>query len=325
LRWRQLVRKTLAVAEALPQLAGGTFITDGGLETTLVFRHGLELPCFASFPLLDTEDGLELLRSYFDIYLALADTHGVGVVVDAPTWRASDDWGEQLGFSRAEIADINRRGVDFVEEVRSRAPEGVTVVTCGAIGPRRDAYQADTVMTAGEAEAYHSSQLRTLAETSIELVTAYTLTNVPEAVGIVAAAGGSGLPVAISFTVETDGRLPSGESLQEAIEEVDAASGATAAYFMINCAHPSHFRDELPVDQNVAGRIRGLRANASTRSHTELDESKTLDDGDPTALAADYRDLRARLPNLNVVGGCCGTDERHVAAICAAWVAGIAE
>ena len=310
------------MAGALPQLAGGTFITDGGLETTLVFRHGLKLPCFASFPLLDSERGLKLLRSYFDAYLAIAHAHGVGLVVDAPTWRASEEWGEQLGYSRARMADVNRRGIEFVEEIRSRAPEGVTVVTCGAVGPRRDAYRGDTTMTAGEAEAYHSLQLRTLAETSVELATAYTLTNIPEAVGIVAAAAGADLPVAVSFTVETDGRLPSGESLQEAIEEVDAATDATAAYFMVNCAHPSHFRDELPVDRGVRDRIRGLRANASTKSHAELDDADTLDDGDPAALAADYRELRSALPSLNIIGGCCGTDDRHVAAICAAWAAG---
>ena len=312
------------MAGVLPQLGGDTFITDGGLETTLVFRKEMELPCFAAFPLLESAEGLELLHSYFDAYLALAADHGFGLLVDAPTWRASEDWGRQLGYSRAAIADVNRRGAEFAEQVRSRAAEDVAVVTSGSVGPRRDAYQADTAMTPGEAEAYHSSQLRTLAEASIDMATAYTLTNVPEAIGIAGAAAGSGLPVAISFTVETDGRLPSGESLQEAIEEVDAATAGSAAYFMVNCAHPSHFREQLPADPKVLGRIRGLRANASTKSHAVLDESETLDDGDPVALADDYRQLRERLPSLNVVGGCCGTDERHVGAICTAWSAGAA-
>ena len=126
------------------------------------------------------------------------------------------------------------------------------------------------------------------------------------------------IPVVVSFTVETDGRLPSGQSLGEAIEEVDAQTEGAAAYFMVNCAHPTHFADVLEDDGGRVERIRGVRANASAKSHEELDQSDELDEGSPAELAEQYVDLTTRLRNLNVVGGCCGTDHRHIAAICTA-------
>jgi homocysteine S-methyltransferase len=305
--------------ERLPQLAGGTFITDGGMETTLIFEQGFELPCFASFVLLEDEAGVQALRSYFAPYIATAREHNVGFVLDSPTWRASPDWGTKLGYSRDAIADVNRRGVALIEEIRADAGDGTPIVLTGSIGPRGDAYRPDDLLDADEAERYHAAQLTTLADTAVDMATAYTLTTAAEAVGMVRAAVGVGLPIAISFTVETDGRLPDGQTLQDAIDEVDAATDEAAAYFMINCAHPTHFADALPAHGKSRGRIRGLRANASTKSHAELDDSETLDAGDPASLAAEYPSLRHSLPNLNVIGGCCGTDHRHIAAICAAW------
>jgi homocysteine S-methyltransferase len=302
----------------LPQLSGETFVTDGGLETALIFQHGLDLPCFAAFPLLDSEEGRDHLRRYFEPYLSIAARDGVGFVLDTPTWRASADWGAQLGYDDAALDRVNRDAVAFAAELRS-ARSG-TVVIDGALGPRRDAYTADDTMTADEAGEYHAPQLRSFAAAGADLATALTLTNVPEAVGIVRAAVAVDLPVAIGFTVETDGRLPTGSTLTEAISAVDAETGGQAAYFLINCAHPDHFANALPDDPAVSARILGLRANASRKSHAELDESETLDDGDPHELAASYRALRTRLPALSVLGGCCGTDDRHVAAICAAWV-----
>jgi S-methylmethionine-dependent homocysteine/selenocysteine methylase len=302
----------------LPQLSGGTFITDGGMETTLTFEDGIDLPHFASFVLLDDARGIDLLRAYYTSYLEIAAQHGVGIVLDTPTWRANPDWGDRLGYSAEALADVDRHGVALLEELRSTADGLPQLIISGCIGPRGDGYRVDNEMTAEEAQRYHEPQVATFADTAADLVSALTLTYAAEAVGVARAARDTGIPSVISFTVETDGRLPSGESLREAIEEVDDQTQGAVAYFMINCAHPTHFAHVFDEDGGWRNRIRGLRANASEKSHAELDEAEELDAGDPVALAGHYRELQKRLPNLTVVGGCCGTNERHVAEICAA-------
>jgi S-methylmethionine-dependent homocysteine/selenocysteine methylase len=302
----------------LPQLSGETFITDGGMETTLIFDEGIALPDFASFILLEDPTGVEVLRAYYRSYLEIAAQHGVGIVLDTPTWRANPDWGDRLGYSAAELADVDRRGVALLEELRATANGVPHVIISGCIGPRGDGYRVDNEMTAEEAQRYHEPQVATFADTAADLVSALTLTYAGEAVGVARAAQNSGIPSVISFTVETDGRLPGGRSLREAIDEVDDQTQGAVAYFMINCAHPTHFAHVLEGDGDWRGRIRGLRANASEKSHAELDEAEELDSGDPAALARQYRELQTRLPSLTVVGGCCGTDHRHVAEICTA-------
>ncbi len=312
--------------DALPQLADVPFLTDGGIETTLIFHDGLDLPHFAAYDLLTRDRGVEALRRYFEPYARTARERGVGIILETPTWRANPDWAERLGHTPEELADLNRRAVRLLEEIRDDfEAEETPVVISGCIGPRGDGYVVGEAMTAEEAEAYHAVQIGTFAGTVADLVTAITMTYVDEAVGVVRAAKGAGIPVVIAFTVETDGRLPSGQALGEAIDEVDARTDGAAAYFMINCAHPSHFADALDPDAAWAARIRGLRANASRLSHAELDEAEELDAGDPDELAADYVALRARLPELHVLGGCCGTDHRHVAAMCSAWLAEVSD
>jgi len=301
----------------LSQLDGRTFITDAGMETVLIYRDGLELPEFASFVLLDDPAGIEALRSYYGEYVAIAERHGFGIVLDTPTWRANPDWGARLGYSAEGLDDVNRRGVALLEEVREAAGNGVDVLISGCIGPRGDGYVVGEVMSAKEAQEYHSAQVATFASTNSDLVSALTLNYASEAVGIARAAAEAGIPSVISFTVETDGRLPSGQELRDALAEVDEATGGAPAYYMVNCAHPTHFEDVLA--GGGLDRVRGLRANASTKSHAELDEAEELDQGDPDDLAERYRGLRPLLPNLTVVGGCCGTDVRHIEAICAAW------
>ena len=302
----------------LPQLSGETFITDGGMETTLIFNEGIALPDFASFILLEDPTGVDVLRAYYTSYLEIAAQHGVGIVLDTPTWRANPDWGDRLGYSAAELADVDRRGVALLEELRATADGVPHVIISGCIGPRGDGYRVDNEMTAEEAQRYHEPQVATFADTAADLVSALTLTYAGEAIGVARAAQNAGIPSVISFTVETDGRLPNGQSLREAIEEVDDQTQGAVAYFMINCAHPTHFAHVLEGDGDWRGRIRGLRANASEKSHAELDEAEELDSGDPAALARHYRELQTRLPSLTVVGGCCGTDHRHVAEICTA-------
>jgi S-methylmethionine-dependent homocysteine/selenocysteine methylase len=302
----------------LPQLSGATFITDGGMETTLIFESGIDLPHFAAFVLLDDAAGTDALLAYYTSYLEIGARYGVGIVLDTPTWRANPDWGDRLGYSPKALADVDRRGVTLLQDLRSTTGLEPQVVISGCIGPRGDGYRVDSKMTSEEAQRYHEFQVATFADTAADLVSALTLTYVDEAVGIARAAETAGIPSVISFTVETDGRLPSGQPLGEAIEEVDARAGGSIAYFMINCAHPTHFAHVLEEEGSWRGRIWGVRANASEASHTELDEAGELDSGNPVALARHYRALQKVLPHLTVVGGCCGTNHRHVAEMCAA-------
>lgn len=306
-----------ALAE-LPQLSSALFLTDGGLETTLIFHDGFELRDFAAFTLLDNEAGRLALERYFLAYLAIAARHGTGLVLETPTWRASADWGRRLGYSAAMLRTVNIAAVEQLRSLRDAHSQGQPpVVISGNLGPRGDGYSPTTVMTSDESVRYHSEQIRALADGGADLITALTITHVDEAIGIVRAAIEHTMPVVISFTVETDGTLPSGQSLAAAITELDAATAAGAAYIMVNCAHPSHFSTVLDPAAPAFARIRGIRANASTLSHAELDEAEELDAGDPVALAALYRELLPMLPNLTIMGGCCGTDDRHIEAIAA--------
>ncbi len=309
----------MSYRDALPQLDGSVLLTDGGMETTLIFGSGLDLPCFASFPLLEREDGRAAMHAYFEPYLDVARRHGVGFVLEANTWRANPAWGARLGYSLDDLAEANRRAVRFVATIRDREEEpGRPIVLSAPIGPEGDAYDPESRLAAEEAEAYHSWQAGVLAETAADIVTALTITYVEEAIGIVRAATKHGLPVAASFTVETDGRLPTGQPLADAIEQVDAETDGAAAYFMVNCAHPTHFVGVLD-EPGPWHRVLGIRANASAKSHAELDESEVLDDGDPLELADEYLAVGERLPHLTVLGGCCGTDHRHVGSIADAW------
>lgn len=311
---------------SLPQLEDHLFLTDGGLETTLVFHEGLELPCFAAFDLLKDDAGIATLRRYFAPYLESARSHGTGFVLEAPTWRANPDWAARLGYDARALAEANRRAIELMVELRAEhaAPDWPIVIS-GNLGPRGDGYRVESRMSADEARAYHAAQVETFAGTEADMIAAFTMTYPEEAIGILHAARDAGLPAVISFTVETDGRLPSGDSLADAIDRTDDATGGYAAYFMINCAHPTHFAGVLADGAAWRERVRGLRANASTRSHAELDESPDLDDGNPVELGGQYRELLASLPKLNVLGGCCGTDHRHVAAIAAACASGTAQ
>jgi S-methylmethionine-dependent homocysteine/selenocysteine methylase len=301
---------------ALPQLHDRLFLTDSGLETTLIFRDHLDLPAFAAFVLLETDVGRRRLRAYFERHLAIAHAHGAGFIAEAPTWRANPDWGRTLGYDEERLAAVNRIAIAELAHLRAcqrETPE--TFVISGCVGPRHDGYDAAVQMPAPEAERYHAPQIQTFADTPADLVSALTITYVDEAIGITRAAMDADLPVVISFTVATNGRLPSGATLESAIREVDAATDRGPAYYMINCAHPEHFDDALSAGREWPLRVRGIRANASRRSHEELDAAPTLDDGDPMELAMDYRRLVTALPQLNILGGCCGTDHRHVAAI----------
>jgi homocysteine S-methyltransferase len=289
------------------------YVTDGGLETDLIFNHGVDLPDFAAFPLLDDASGRTLLTDYYDSYAAIAAKAGAALLLETPTWRASPDWGTRLGYDAAALDRVNRASVEQLRDVGSRwSGDLPAFVVSGQIGPRGDGYRPGAAIDPDEAADYHRPQLTSFQAAGADRATALTLTDPAEGAGIARAAAEVGLPVAISFTVETDGRLPGGTTLGEAIAAVDADT--PPAYFVINCAHPTHVARGVD-DGDWRDRVHGLRVNASTMSHEELDESEELDAGDPTQLALDVQDLRRSLPALSIIGGCCGTDARHVAAM----------
>ena len=299
--------------QGLPQLGNQLFLTDGGIETTLIFHEGLDLPYFAAFHLLRTREGTDALRKYFRTYAGLAKKLGAGLILETATWRANPDWAAKLEYSASDLETAQRKSVELLEEVRAEAESPKTqVVLSGCVGPRGDGYVPEAVMTEGEAEAYHTPQVETFASTDADLVCAITMNYTEEAVGVALAAKRAGMPVAISFTVETDGRLPTGQTLKSAIERVDAATSAYPAYYMVNCAHPTHFAEALLAKEPWVARVRGLRANASKMSHAELNEAAELDVGDPSAFGREHAELKRSLAQLTVMGGCCGTDERHV-------------
>ncbi len=300
---------------ALPQLGETRVLTDGGLETTLIFHEGIDLPLFASFVALADETGRAALRRYYTTHARIALARRMPFILDSATWRASRDWGERLGYTRDDLAVANRLAVRLLFELRAELEGAEPMVISGNMGPRGDGYAPETMMTCAEAEDFHEEQVAVLEGAGVDMISAITMTHVGEAHGIARACARREVPLALSFTVETDGALPSGQPLAEAIREVDADSAHRPAYYMINCAHPDHFRDVLEPGADWTLRIRGLRANASRLSHAELDEAEVLDIGNPRELAADYAALLRLLPNLRVFGGCCGTDHRHIEAI----------
>ena len=297
----------------LPQLGGALFLSDAGIETDLIFNHGIEIREFAAHTLLPEKKGRAAIETYFHGFIDLARRQNAGLILDTVTWKAHRHWARDLNESIGCLRKANTEAVKMIANLRRRATNDQPIVLNAPIGPRGDAYAPDRLIEAGAAEAYYYEQLGWLADTEIDMVTGLTFTQSGEAAGLVRAAQICSLPCVISFTVETDGRLPTGQSLPDAIAEVDADMGGPA-YYMVNCAHPDHFADVLR-EGDWRRRIRGIRANASRRSHAELDEASELDAGNPAELGLQYAELKRAMPWLNVFGACCGADLRHVAAI----------
>lgn len=307
---------------ANPFESGRAYIADGGLETAMIFHEGFDLPLFASFTLLETEAGRAAMRRYFDRFIDAAAANGAGFLLDTPTWRAGGGWGEKLGRSAAEMDAAVRDAAAFCAEVRAaRARPDLPVLINGVVGPAGDGYDPEELMTPASAAAYHRAQVESFVGTEVDLISAVTMTHAEEAIGVASLAQEFDFPFFLSFTVETDGRLPTGELLGRAIERTDEATDGAALFYMVNCAHPDHFPADLSSGADWTRRIGGVRPNASRQSHAELDEAETLDDGDPRELGRMCATLAGRLGGLKVMGGCCGTDHRHVEEMARNWSA----
>jgi S-methylmethionine-dependent homocysteine/selenocysteine methylase len=302
----------MSTAENAPWLATGRYVSDGGLETDLIFNRGVELAEFASFPLVESAHGRALLHDYYDAYAAVARRAGAGLTLEAPTWRANPDWGARLGYDDTALDRVNRAAIAFLAELRDSYSDLADVRVIGSIGPRGDGYVAGEEVDPDQAAEYHRLQAEAFAAAGVDVIAAYTITSPHEGLGVARAARRAGVPVLVGFTVETDGRLPDGTPLREAVALVEAQEPPDG--FVVNCAHPTHIAPALEGGEWL-GRIVQVNPNASTLSHAELDEAEELDTGDLALLATSYDALRERLPGLTVIGGCCGTDARHVAAL----------
>ena len=304
-----LLQTSMGIEQVLP--ASG-YVSDGGLETDLIFHRGVDLPEFASFPLVEDDAGRSLLRDYYDGYAAVARRAGAGLTLESPTWRANPDWGARVGYDGFGLDRVNAAAIGFLQELREGYADLADVRIIGAVGPRGDGYAAGERVDADEAAGYHLGQVEAFARAGADLVAAYTLTGPEEGIGIVRAARSAGLPVLVGFTVETDGRLPDGTTLHDAVARVDETDAPDG--YVVNCAHPTHVAPGLEPGDWL-GRIVQLNPNASTQTHEELDAAEELDEGDLDLLRTSYDALRPSSPGLRVVGGCCGTDARHVAAL----------
>ena len=296
--------------QAMPHMGRDLYLSYVGAETDIIFNKGIDLPGFASYPLLETDKGKEILRGYYSNLIELARKHGVGVILDSATWVANRDRGAQISQSRQSLERLNIEAIDIIAQMRKQYDD-VSIILCAQVGPRGDGYAPTDLMTAQEAENYHSEQIETLSRSDADFICGSTICYPEEAIGMVRSARRFGKAIAISFTVETDGCLPTGISLKDAIMAVDEATNAAAIYFMVNCAHPDHFSGVL-VDEPWLQRVKGFVANASRCSHAELDEAETLDDGDPLELGVQLAGLRRKFPHISILGGCCGTDMRHM-------------
>lgn len=314
------IEDPLMAMAALPQL-DRLFLTDAGLETDIMFNRGIDLPHFASITLLQTRDGRRALEDYYRGFLDLAQRMGTGLVLEGATWRSSPDWAEPLGMTLAELDRLNAAAISMLIALRAAYQSDANpIIVSGCIGPRGDGYDPGRIMRIDEAQIYHAHQAHIFHLADVDMISAITMTNIAEAVGVTLAAKALHVPVAISFTVETDGCLPTGDQLAGAIAAVDEATENYPAYYMINCAHPTHFAGSLVENAPWTARIRGIRANASACSHAELDAMTELDIGDPADFAAQHKELLERFPHITVLGGCCGTDLRHVTAIAEACI-----
>lgn len=299
-----------------PRLDGSFYLTEGGTETELLYKHGLKLPEFAMFPLLDDAEGLAVSRAMYRRYMEAAAAHGAGILLIGHDYRASPDWGAKLGYSPEGLAEMQRRSIGFLAEIRDEFRDRVEhAYIAGCLGPRGDAYGTGGSMTAEEAEEYHLTQLTTLKGTEADMAVALTFNNVPEAVGAVRAAGRVGLPIGVSLTLSSEGRLRSGPTLREAVEAIDAETGGAAAWMGTNCSHPMEFFPALDDAGPWLDRLRYFRPNAAMMDKLALCKLGHLEDGDPVELGGQMADLALRLPRADILGGCCGTDERHLGEI----------
>ncbi len=294
------------------QRDGHLYMCEGGTETEFMYKHGFELPHFATFPLLENPKAASVMRDMYRSYLDVTASHGMSAIMGGLDYRASPDWGALLGYSPEGLAEANLNALDFLRNIANeyvgQLPE---ILINGMIGPRGDAYEANRTITENEAEDYHSVQLNTLKEAEVDLVLAMTFNNIPESIGVARAAAKVGLPLAISLSLDSSSRLNTGPSLAEAITTIDRSTNGSPDFYMVNCVHPIEYEPALESGDWIK-RVRGIRPNASKMDKMSLCSLGHLESGDPVELGQQMGDLARRYPHMDIWGGCCGTWEVHL-------------
>ena len=303
-------------AATFPRDPDMPYLTEGGTETEILYRHGHTLRDFAMFELMDNPAAVADLKDMYRRYLDVAAAHGFAVLMSGFDYRASPDWGEKLGYSREGLREMQHKCIDFLRDISTPYETQIPkIAIAGCVGPRGDAYSLNRDITAGTSEEYHATQIATLKDCGVDLVWAATINNIPEAVGISRAAANEGLPVNMSFTLDSTHKLKSGPSLKDAIEATDREAGdARPESYGINCSHPLEFEPALEPGP-WSERIRSLRPNAAKMDKVSLCSLGHIEEGDPEELGQMMGRLARRYPAVDIWGGCCGTWDNHLAHI----------
>ena len=305
------------MAKSFPDQEPGTlYLTEGGTETEIMYKYGYELPEFAMFTLLENKSAKAEMRAMFERYLDTVAEYGYCALMGGIDYRASSDWGDKLGYSRQALADIQQGCVEFLRDIAEPYADQIPrILFAGLLGPRGDAYGTGDQITATEAEDYHSMQLESVKAADADLALAATFNNIPEAIGVARAASKIGIPLCISFSLDSTSRLNSGPSFREAVETTDTESGeARPQFYGLNCSHPLEMEPALEPG-NWFQRVRMLRPNAVMMEKIALCKIGHLEDGDPEELGEQMGSLAQRYAHIDIWGGCCGTCETHLGQI----------
>jgi S-methylmethionine-dependent homocysteine/selenocysteine methylase len=289
------------------------FLTEGGTETEILYRHGFELPEFAMFPLLENPKAVSALQEIYSEQLDVAAQFGLSFMLTGLDYRASPDWGSKLGYSAQGLADANHSSIEFLRDIAKSYKDQIPHLLIGGIlGPRGDAYSLNREITAESAEDYHAVQLETLKSAKVDFACAMTFNNIPESVGAARAAAKIGVPLSVSLTLDSTFRLKSGPALGEAIVTIDDQAGDEAPdFYLLNCSHPLEYEPAIK-NEGWIKRLRGVRPNASKMEKLALCKLGHIEDGDPIELGSQIRSLADRYPHMDIFGGCCGTGKTHL-------------
>ncbi len=294
------------------QQAGRYFITEGGIETEIMYKWGFEMPHFAMFPLLDNPQAAAAIKGMYRRYLDVVAKYKQSALIGGFDYRASPDWGNLLGYSASALRDANLQSIQFLRDVAEEYKSDIDqALFSGCVGPRGDAYQTKNTMDRYQAAEYHAIQLETLKLANVDLAWALTFGDPEEAIGVCMAAESLDIPLAVSFSLDSSHHLNTGGSFSKAVEYVDEQTNNFPEFYSLNCSHPDEFNPAIKQGKWI-NRVRCFRPNATKMDKISLCKLGHLEEGDPVELGYQMSDLHSRFPHIDIWGGCCGTCDTHL-------------